>query len=393
MGDDADEVVGIDPACGCPILASKAKKDKHREILEISEELRGGRPDNVRDSDDGAVPASSADIEWPLKGLSISTCECAEGIKRQDGQPCSSEPVIETIIEFVRDVASTHKASAAEAAATMAAAEQEGTLPSGSSTGAKAVRVAAAVLGCTSESCVISHPQFASFARKKGISRRIETDKEVRFKAAGPRNSTALLNNFNIDETLQRWARVFPELYVYPFAMSDFDQTHENLDIIDAADAIEGHADLDLGPGVGVIRRPSSCLACVLNTDTSRGKGKHWVAAFVDARPRGNTPWTVEYFNSAGRPPFASIARWMEKTRAGLTKLRGEDAKKYGSGAVNSVPVTDVDHQLGDTECGPFSLYYIRARLEGRPISFFQGDRITDEAMTEFRRYAFRGHA
>lgn len=332
------------------------------------------------------------DAEWPLDGLSISTCECAEGINRQDGQPCSSEPVVETIIEFVRDVAPAREASATGAAAT-AAAEQEGTLPSGPSAGAKAVRAAAAALGCASESCVISHSQFASFARKKGISRRIEADKEVRFKAAGPRNSTALLNNFNIDETLQRWARVFPELYVYPFAMSDFDQTHESLDTIDAADAIEGHADLDLGSGAGVVRRPSACLACVLNTDTSRGRGKHWVAAFVDARPRGSTPWTVEYFNSAGRPPFASIARWMEKTRASLTRLRGGNAKKYGGGAVNTVPVTDVDHQLGDTECGLFSLYYIRARLEGRLISFFQGDRITDETMTEFRKYVFRDRA
>jgi hypothetical protein len=393
----AEPVIDIDPICGCPLVDGsggalrKTKKTKKQDHLEPSAELRGGRPDNVGDFNEAGPPASSTNVEWPLKGLSISTCECAEGINRQNGQPCSSEPVVDTIIEFVRDIAPARAADTVAPA--IKVAEHEGTLPSGSSTGAKAVRVAAAELGCTSESCVISHPQFASFARKRGITRRIDADKETRFKAAGPRNSTALLNNFNIDETLQRWARVFPELYVYPFAMSDFDQTHENLDIINAADAIEGHADLDLGSGVGVMRRPSSCLACVLNTDTSRGRGKHWVAAFVDTRPRGNTPWTVEYFNSAGRPPFASVARWMEKTRAGLAKLRAENVKKYGGGAVNSVPVTDVDHQLGDHECGLYALAYIRTRIEGRPIGFWEGDRIPDEAMEEFRRYIFRSHA
>lgn len=36
MADGADEVVGIDPACGCPILANKAEKTDHQEVLEIS---------------------------------------------------------------------------------------------------------------------------------------------------------------------------------------------------------------------------------------------------------------------------------------------------------------------------------------------------------------------
>lgn len=382
----------IDPNCGCPLRSTNTTGGEKETSSGTEEDqkgagLYGGRPDNIRDSDD-RPPAATTDVEWPLKGLNTSTCECAEDVGRQDGQPCSSDKVIDTIIEFVRVVAPA--ANLLAALPVVNAGIAEGTLPGGASTAAKAVRAAAAALGCASESCVIAHPQFASYARKKGVSRRIEVDKEVRFKAAGPRNSTALLNNFNIDETLQRWARAFPELYVYPFAMSDFDQTHENLNVLDPADIIEGRVDLDLGSGAGVVRRPSSCIACVLNTDTSRGRGKHWVAAFIDARPRGAEQWTVEYFNSAGRPPFASVARWMETSRSSLARLRGANAKKYGVGSVVSVPVTDVDHQKGDVQCGVYALYYIRCRLEGKPISFFQNDEIVDDVMGEFRKYLFR---
>jgi hypothetical protein len=372
IGDITSEIVSsdVDPQCGCPLQTTGG----------ASQTVVGSsRPDNIH--------APAADVEWPIAELAASTCECAESIKQQDGQPCSSDKVIDTIIEFVRDVGGqAENASAAK----VAEGVSEGTLPDGPSTEAKAVRIAAAVLGCTSESCVISHPQFASFARKKGISRRIEQDKALRFKAAGPRNTAALLNNFNIDETLQRWARAFPELFNYPFAMSDFDQTHENLDVIDPADIVEGRIDLDLGPGAGIVRRPAPCIACVLNTDTSRGRGKHWVAIFADTRPRGGAPWTVEYWNSAGRAPFASAARWLEKAKASLAQLRSSDPKKYGNGPVVTVPVTEVDHQLGDVQCGMYALYYIRARLEGKPISFFQGDRITDDVMGEFRKYVFR---
>lgn len=359
-------------------------------------EASAGRPDNIRDSQKtDPPPASPSDVAWPLKELETSPCECAEGTGRQDGQPCSSAPVIDTIIEFVREVAAHQSVpavskAAEEKAAAVAEAVTDGALPDGQTTGAKAVRVAAAVLGCPSESCLITHPNFAAFARKKGVAKRIELDKETRFKAAGPRSSNALLNNFNIDETLRRWARVFADFFPFNFAMSDFEQTHEDLDIIDPANIIEGRVDLDLGPGAGVVRRPTSCIACVLNTDTSRGRGKHWVATFVDARPRNSEPWTVEYFNSAGRPPFASAARWMEKTRESLTRLRASESKKYGSGPVTSVPVTEVDHQLGDIECGVFALLYIRSRLEGKPISFWQGDRISDEIVHEFRKHLFR---
>src|SRR5208282_3841045 len=107
----------------------------------------------------------------------------------------------------------------------------------------------------------------------------------------------------------------FPEFYPCPFAMMDFDSTREAFATVDLADVLRGAEPADLGPGVGAVRRPASCFGCVVNTDNSTSPGKHWVAVFVDCRAPPGEPWTVEYFNSVGRPPPKPMAKWMERSR------------------------------------------------------------------------------
>jgi len=46
-------------------------------------------------------------------------------------------------------------------------------------------------------------------------------------------------------------------------------------------------------------------------------------------------------------------------------------------------------HQRGDTECGVYSLYYIRQRLEGTPARWFATDTVPDDAMIKFRKHLF----
>jgi hypothetical protein len=269
-------------------------------------------------------------------------------------------------------------------------AAPEGLLPTSTAEGGHTVLEAAGVLGCNSESCVIAHPTFRSFVANNKLLPRAALDLELatRYKAEGPRSSLALLSNYNIDDTLHRWAVVFPEFFPCPFAMMDFDATGEPFAVLDMADIFAGRVSADLGPGVGLVRRPFKCFGCVVNTDNSSGPGKHWVAVFVDARPGPGGAWSVEYFNSAGRPPVKNMIRWMERTRARLVEYR---LSLGDVGAVASVPVTDVDHQLSQTECGLYALYYIRCRLQGHPYTFFERQRIPDDAMTAFRAHVFRG--
>lgn len=325
-----------------------------------------------------AVKNTSQDF-WELQQLSLTTSECVEDPSRPEGAPCSSG----ILIELISDFAETH------AADKPVAEIKSDLLPKANTEEAEAVKQAAAVLGCKSESCVVSHPQFIGFASKaKGVSPVVISEKkEEVFKAAGPRNSTALLTDSNIDETLQKWTLSFPEFFAYPFAMMDFDRTKEDFASIDVVDVLEGRVVQKMR--IGEPRKPRKCkfLACVLNTDVSTGPGLHWVAAVIDARS-DTDPWSVEYFNSAGRPPPKPVVVWMERTRKRLETYRARKGMK--SNGVICVPVTSIAHQDSQTECGLYSLYYIRKRLEGSPYTFFMGNVITDEAMTQFRKHVFR---
>ena len=46
-------------------------------------------------------------------------------------------------------------------------------------------------------------------------------------------------------------------------------------------------------------------------------------------------------------------------------------------------------HQYGNSECGLYSLFFIRHRLDGNPYESFLEYAYKDDIMTEFRKYCF----
>ena len=182
--------------------------------------------------------------EEALDGLRTSPGECAEDVCRAPGAPCASQPIVGVVVEFAQQLPrNTTRAKTP-------------LLPAAPTAEAAAVRAAAAALGCNAESCVISHPSIKSLAAKRGISpKTISAELSTRFKDTGPRNTTALLSNYDIDGVLRRWAREYPGFCHVPFAMMDLDEWEL------------GRIDL----GNVVVRRGAECVGCIVNTDTSRG--------------------------------------------------------------------------------------------------------------------------
>ena len=289
-------------------------------------------------------------------GVSTDAGECLD--PQSSGRPCVSKATEALIAEF----------------------------PAG---GAGTLRGAAKELGCSTEACILTHPRFLAFAQKRGVPpRAVEAELKARFKPPGPRDSTDLLDNFKIDAVLQGWAQRFPRFYNFPFCMMDFYETRGALATTDVASILRGEAPQTVGAGAAApSARPCDTFACVLNTDVSSGRGKHWVAVFGDCRGRD---WSVEYFNSAGNPPPPPVTRWMEEAAEKLRALRGAEPGRYGQGGVAAVPVTDLRHQESQTECGVYVLYYIRRRLEGAPYAVFQETPTADDEMMGFRRHLFR---
>ena len=203
------------------------------------------------------------------------------------------------------------------------------------------------------------------------ISKTILTDLFVN---KGPNNSTDLLSNFDIDNLCKNWmenSEQFNKKYYHiPFQMIDFAEFKNSL------------RDLDIN---NLIKNKYDCFSCVLNTDKSSGRGKHWFCIYGDLsveNKQGDRCVTIEHFNSSGMPMRIPVLKWLERTICDL-KLKKIDAKyKY----VNR------NHQLqySDTECGVWSLIYILSRLFNKSNNWMIKDNIKDSEITKYRDYIFR---
>jgi hypothetical protein len=225
-------------------------------------------------------------------------------------------------------------------------------------------------LGVNSESEIWESKKFRDFVGSDYADKILKK----KYKPPGPAASTALLDNINIDSNLEQWrdnsAQLFKKkFFCIPFQMIDFMKVGSEL------------SSLDLGE---VIKNGHDCFGVVLNTDISSGKGKHWFCLYADFSKEGtkDNPYTLEYFNSSGNPPLDAVIIWMEEACHNLLKYY----KKYCD-IVRSAPRR---LQHSQTECGMWSLLYIRSRLENKPPTFFYTCKATDEDMIRYRGLLFR---
>ena len=355
-----------EPPCGCGVRGGK----------ELDSPQAG--PPRIPSSEKGKDPD-------PLSRVSTSANGCRVGVG--DGSSCAGPIAQQAVVDFVEHV------------------EKNGGVVS--RMGAKSEKrgyetkkeKAADILGCDDEACVVSHSAVVDFlVKKEGREMASNLRREVlsHFAVAGPHDSTDLLSNFDLDGILQGWALEFPTFFNCPFCMFDFEtegylfgRVHMPAVYLGKTPQLVFSKSTPETPKK--VRRPCTTFACILNTDISSGKGKHWVCMFVDMRGDSETPWTVEYFNSSGHPPPRQIIRWMEKTADALRELR-RTLTPDGKNIVHAMPVTKITHQKTKTECGVYTCFYIRARLEGNtPWQHFSDWRIDDASMTAFRKHLFSG--
>lgn len=319
----------------------------------------------------------------PLKDLDLNTTECI--IDDNNDGICAPEEIISDIKTFAQKI---NKSISSITDALVTTQKK---------------------LGCDgSEACIYTKKEFKDHVDNSNTiidSKYLTNVVKQYFKPRGPRNSLDWLDNIGIDNTLAIWARTdFNDFYPYSMNMMDFegpryynkDEATMNpsqkakyykgsLATVNILDIMNGKVDVPQGPGFTSIKRPCKRMACVLNTDTSNGSGEHWVCIFIDLT---SPLWTLEYFNSSGRPPPPPITRFLHHTK---DILQGHIQQ---NGLSNTLEVIDhvatIQHQFSSSECGLYALFYIRKRLEGTPYTYFQDHHIKDEYMTEFRKYVFR---
>ncbi len=227
-------------------------------------------------------------------------------------------------------------------------------------------------LACETERCVLEKlaPTLGATAVKREI--------DAHLKLRGPTDNT-LLSNVHIDGVLRQWRERFPEFFPYNFNMRNYaSYAYENGYVLNRPDTLATISFADLYTGA-LDGRKYKCCACVINSDTYQGDGKHWMALFADAR---GGAWTVEFFNSSGNAPAPEWVNWLEKTKNIMEDLGGKHTTCI-------MKVTAIRHQQSKSECGVYSLFYIWARLNGIRPDYFTQNPIPDQLMFEFRQHLF----
>ena len=119
-------------------------------------------------------------------------------------------------------------------------------------------------------------------------------------------------------------------------------------------------------------------IGIIFNTDKHTGGGKHWFSLFINIK-KGE----IFFYDSAGDMAGKEIQALIDRVIEQGKKLNSPIAFKMDS----NYPV---EHQMGTTECGVYSLYFIVHMLEDKLTGhYLKTHKIKDKYMQQFRKVYF----
>jgi len=128
-------------------------------------------------------------------------------------------------------------------------------------------------------------------------------------------------------------------------------------------------------------------LGVVFNLSKSKDPGSHWVSLYMDLEDK-----FLFFFDSAGDKIPNEIRRLVDRIQ--------EQAMKIFAKKLDYFDNYGIEHQMGNTECGMYSLYFIITMLTGEieekgfsnykeKIDFFMKKRIPDQYVSKYRKIYF----
>ena len=172
------------------------------------------------------------------------------------------------------------------------------------------------------------------------------------------------LSSIDIDKIEQEYQRMFPKYYYVGAVPIDFDKKSNIGKCL-----VSSLCSLDIN---SLSSKGYTQIGIIFNTDVSTGPGQHWVALFCDINPE-NERGRITYFDSYARKPEPEIQvlmkRWSEQW-----------------GKPMDATYNKTRHQIQDTECGMYCLYFHLSSLLGLPMD----NRIADETVRGLRGALFR---
>ena len=114
-------------------------------------------------------------------------------------------------------------------------------------------------------------------------------------------------------------------------------------------------------------------IGVVFNNDPHYKDGSHWVAIFIYPKKK-----LLYYFDSTGNKPNRNINRFIK-----LVLNQGKQLNIKFNYKINKIK-----HQVRDTECGIYSLYFLITMLKSKHPKLFT-TRISDDEISKYRKKYF----
>tara|TARA_B100001027_G_C16266135_1_gene332213 strand:- start:3700 stop:4656 length:957 start_codon:yes stop_codon:yes gene_type:complete len=181
-------------------------------------------------------------------------------------------------------------------------------------------------------------------------------------------NPLEWLSNFDIDKIMEQYESIYPEFKYLGSSPIDFDKKIKGECVFDALCKLN-LLELD--------KNKKFKIGVVFNLDPHDKPGSHWTAMFINLNKR-----EICYFDSAGDSAPPTVKK--------LVKRIQNQALKQGIN-LNFIENHPVEHQLKDTECGIYVIYFLIHMLKGLSFNRFLNPNnvIRDKAISKYRKKYF----
>ena len=225
---------------------------------------------------------------------------------------------------------------------------------------------------CSKEDCWLS--QIKDESMRKKIKDEIYAPSQP---PEWKKNPNEWLSNFDILNVLKQYEKTYSNFKFIGPSFIDFD------DPLDETCVSEELCNFKLEE---YVKNKITKIGVIFNLDKHDQSGSHWVSLFIDIESR-----FIFYLDSAGSPIPTEINNLVKRVQKQARTL-GFKIRFY-----ENYPL---EHQMGNTECGMYSLFFIITMLTGKTedkdlkpakkrIRFFKEERIPDKYVEQLRNKYF----
>ena len=192
------------------------------------------------------------------------------------------------------------------------------------------------------------------------------------FRPNGPNNSFKWLNTINITNVVLQYEKKYNDFkYLGTYPM-DFDNMH---DLYFENNNLYNLKNINF---VDLLTKNKNKFGAVFNLDKHNEDGSHWVSFFFNCEKNNGF---IYYFDSTGEKPTIEILNLIKRCK--------EQYVNYFNNDVLNIKYNNFKHQLGDSECGVYSINFILRLLKGDSFAQISKKRISDQKIHKCRKIYF----